>query len=140
MRMFTLVLSTVLAAAPALMAPKSENWIEVRSPHFIVLTNGSEKQGRRVGDQFERVRSVFRAAFPGYITERPECRFFTEPLHADGHGSWLGSSTLRVLGAVRSLTVRRAVLVSRCTAGLVSQRLSRLGRLGDRKEVTHGST
>jgi tetratricopeptide (TPR) repeat protein len=65
MRMFTLALSTVLAAAPALMASKSENWIEVRSPHFIVLTNGSEKQGRRVGDQFERMRSVFRAAFPG---------------------------------------------------------------------------
>src|SRR5215469_16564153 len=39
-------------------------WLEMRSPHFVVVTNGSEKQGRRVADQFERMRSVFHALFP----------------------------------------------------------------------------
>src|SRR5499425_1416088 len=39
-------------------------WLAMRSPHFVVVTNGSEKQGRRVADQFERMRSVFHALFP----------------------------------------------------------------------------
>jgi tetratricopeptide (TPR) repeat protein len=43
---------------------KVENWIEVRSPHFIVATNSNEKQARRVADQFERMRSVFHTLFP----------------------------------------------------------------------------
>jgi len=50
------------AAAPA--RDKVENWIEVRSPHFVVATNSSEKQARRIADQFERMRSVFHVMFP----------------------------------------------------------------------------
>ena len=41
-----------------------ENWIEVTSPHFVVATNSSEKQARRMADQFERMRSVFQKLFP----------------------------------------------------------------------------
>jgi len=51
----------------AVLAPardKPENWIEVRSPHFTVVTNSNEKQGRHIADQFERMRSVFHVAFP----------------------------------------------------------------------------
>jgi tetratricopeptide (TPR) repeat protein len=55
-----LVLATTLAPA----RDKTENWIDVRSPHFTVITNSNEKQGRRVADQFERMRSVFHVAFP----------------------------------------------------------------------------
>lgn len=61
-RLISLVL--LFAAAPVLARDKAENWIEVRSPHFVVVTNSNEKQGRRVADQFERMRSVFHAAFP----------------------------------------------------------------------------
>src|SRR5579872_4481405 len=50
------------AAAPA--RDKVENWVEVRSPHFVVATNSSEKQARRIADQFERMRSVFHVMFP----------------------------------------------------------------------------
>jgi Tfp pilus assembly protein PilF len=61
-RLFLLlpILATVLAAA----RDKAENWTEVRSPHFTVVTNSNEKEGRRVADQFERMRSAFQAAFP----------------------------------------------------------------------------
>jgi len=59
---FFLLLPLLAAVAPA--RDKAENWIEVRSPHFTVITNSNEKQGRRVADQFERMRSVFHAAFP----------------------------------------------------------------------------
>jgi len=43
---------------------KAENWVEVRSPHFSVVTNSNEKQARRVADQFERMRSVFHTLVP----------------------------------------------------------------------------
>ena len=43
---------------------KQDNWLEVQSPHFIVVTNSNEKQGRRIADQFERMRSVFHVEFP----------------------------------------------------------------------------
>jgi len=55
-----LVLATALAPA----RDKTENFIQVQSPHFTVITNSNEKQGRRVADQFERMRSVFHVAFP----------------------------------------------------------------------------
>ncbi len=42
----------------------SENWVEVRSPHFVVLTDSNEKQARHVADQLERVRSVFHVLLP----------------------------------------------------------------------------
>ena len=61
-RLFLLL--TLFAASLAPTRDKSENWIEVRSPHFIVLSNSSEKQARHVADQFERMRLVFHAEVP----------------------------------------------------------------------------
>ncbi|HYK49473.1 MAG TPA: hypothetical protein VEU94_07085, partial [Terriglobales bacterium] len=43
---------------------KPDNWIEVRTPHFIVVTNSNEKQARHLADQFERMRFVFHKIFP----------------------------------------------------------------------------
>ena len=54
----------LFAVAPTPARDKPENWIEVRSPHFRVVINSNEKQGRRIADQFERMRSVFHVAFP----------------------------------------------------------------------------
>lgn len=57
----------LLMLASAALAPardKVENWIEVRSPHFFVATNSNEKQARKIADQFERMRALFRALFP----------------------------------------------------------------------------
>jgi Flp pilus assembly protein TadD len=61
-RFFLLV--PLLAVALASARDKAENWTEVRTPHFTVVTNSNEKQGLRVADQFERMRSVFHVAFP----------------------------------------------------------------------------
>jgi tetratricopeptide (TPR) repeat protein len=63
--MFRRILLSLLLAVP--LAPardKTETWIQITSPHFVVATNASEKQGRRVADQFERMRSLFHAVFP----------------------------------------------------------------------------
>ena len=52
------------------IAQKSEGgekpWIEVKSPHFRVLTDAGADDGRRVAREFERLRAVFAARFPEF--------------------------------------------------------------------------
>lgn len=43
--------------------PAADNWVEVRSPHFTVNTNGGEKEARKIADQFEQIRQMFHSAF-----------------------------------------------------------------------------
>ena len=45
------LVSSVFAAEP--------HWIRVASSHFLVLTNGDERQGREVAVHFEQMRAVF---------------------------------------------------------------------------------
>jgi len=59
-----LVVMVLATACTAVARDKVENWIQVRSPHFVVATNGNEKQARRIADQFERMRSLFHTLFP----------------------------------------------------------------------------
>jgi tetratricopeptide (TPR) repeat protein len=56
------VLLITVACAVASAAP--DQWINVSSSHFTVLTNSNEKQARHVLDQFERMRWVFQTLFP----------------------------------------------------------------------------
>ena len=58
------LLLALFTAALASAHDKPENWLEVRSQHFTVVTDANEKSGRRIADQFERMRSVFHVAFP----------------------------------------------------------------------------
>ncbi len=44
-------------------------WIELRSPHFRVITNGSTSDARRVAHEFEQLRSVFASQFPSFRLE-----------------------------------------------------------------------
>src|SRR5215471_3609020 len=48
---------------PARAADK--NWTEVRSPHFRVLTDGSDQDARRVAREFEQMRGAMSEVFPG---------------------------------------------------------------------------
>lgn len=57
---FLTVLQAVLLLAPSAFAQgQTQKWTEVQSPHFLVATNGSERQGRLLAGRFEAVRSVF---------------------------------------------------------------------------------
>jgi tetratricopeptide (TPR) repeat protein len=60
---FSIIFLTLFLLLAASWA-KQDAWIQVTSPHFLVVTNASEKQGRKVADQFERMRAVFHLAFP----------------------------------------------------------------------------
>ncbi len=39
---------------------KHENWVEVRSANFVVVSNAGEKQARKTAIRFEQIREVFR--------------------------------------------------------------------------------
>jgi tetratricopeptide (TPR) repeat protein len=64
MRRRILCLLVFAAALCRPCAAATEQWIEIRSAHFTVLTDAGEKQGRHVTDQFERMRWVFQKLFP----------------------------------------------------------------------------
>ena len=57
-------LGFLLVLVPSRASDRNQNWIEIRSPHFIVLSNAGEKEGRRVAAQFENMRALFRTVFP----------------------------------------------------------------------------
>ena len=42
----------------------SQQWVEIKSDHFTVITDSNEKQGKQVVDQFERMRWMFHTLFP----------------------------------------------------------------------------
>jgi len=43
---------------------KIEPWVEIRTAHFIVASDGGEKTARRFGDEFETLLRVFQATMP----------------------------------------------------------------------------
>ena len=53
------LLSAGLTAASQESRPKEERWLEVRSPHFVVVSNAGENSARRAAGDFERIRAVF---------------------------------------------------------------------------------
>jgi tetratricopeptide (TPR) repeat protein len=63
MRIFPTALLLVLAAIPATAATPPP-WVEVRSPHFVVITDTNEKQARKLAGQFERMRDLFHKVLP----------------------------------------------------------------------------
>lgn len=59
-----LVLLPLALASLGWAREHTANWVEVRSPRFTIVTNSSEKQGRRIAVQFERMRAIFQEAYP----------------------------------------------------------------------------
>lgn len=61
------LLRSIAVASLFFLAPvaahAADNWIEVRSQHFTVNTNASEKDARKIADQFEQIRQMFHSAF-----------------------------------------------------------------------------
>jgi hypothetical protein len=45
--------------SPLAFAKDEPKWIEVRSPHFSVITDAGEKRGREVALRLEQMRGVF---------------------------------------------------------------------------------
>lgn len=54
----------LLSAVAPSAAGQSDAWLQVRTPHFVIVTNSNEKEGCRTAHQFEGMRSVFQRVFP----------------------------------------------------------------------------
>jgi Tfp pilus assembly protein PilF len=62
-RPFALLLC-LLAIGGHAFADSTPHWVEVRSPHFVVLTDSNEKDARKLAGQFERMRTLFHTVLP----------------------------------------------------------------------------
>jgi tetratricopeptide (TPR) repeat protein len=54
----------ILLVAATGARDKPEDWLEIRSAHFVVVSNANPKQAQNVADQFERMRALFQKALP----------------------------------------------------------------------------
>jgi Tfp pilus assembly protein PilF len=54
----------MFGAAKVAAGATPERWVETRSTHFVVLTDASEKEARRLASQFERMHMVFHTLLP----------------------------------------------------------------------------
>lgn len=63
-----LVSVTIAILLLSSLSEARQNWIEVRSPHFLVITNAGEKRGHDAAMHLERIRAFFRQllAVAGY--------------------------------------------------------------------------
>jgi hypothetical protein len=57
------------------------SWLEVRTPHFLIVSNAPEKDARKAAHQFEGMRSVFQGVFP-------EADLDNGPKYSVGSRSW----------------------------------------------------
>jgi len=55
---------TVLVSLAAPAAERTDEWLEISSPHFRIISNSAEPDARRTARQFERMRSAFQKIFP----------------------------------------------------------------------------
>ena len=65
----SLLFALTIVATARVATAREKPWIEVRSPHFRVLTDGSANDGRQVALDFEKMRYVFATQFPKYRLE-----------------------------------------------------------------------
>lgn len=75
MRNSALCAAVAICAGVALLAlpvraAEHDKWLEVRSPNFIVVSNGSEGDARKVALQFEQIRQLFRDSL-AYTRDHP---------------------------------------------------------------------
>jgi len=57
-----LILCGILA--PRALSAANDKWIEAKSPHFVVVTNGNDRSARNLARQFEQIRSAIAIGWP----------------------------------------------------------------------------
>jgi tetratricopeptide (TPR) repeat protein len=68
--LFFSVLWFVAFCAPTVRADGLPGkWVEVRTPHFIVASNASQRSAQEIAEQFEQIRTLFSRALPVPVPE-----------------------------------------------------------------------
>lgn len=70
-RRWLVVMAAFLLGLSGWLGAQDKPWLEVRSPHFRVISNGSDHDARHVARAFEQMRAVFASQFPGFALEAP---------------------------------------------------------------------
>lgn len=70
-RRWLVVMAAFLLGLSGWLGAQDKPWLEVRSPHFRVASNGSDHDARHVARAFEQMRAVFASQFPGFALEAP---------------------------------------------------------------------
>jgi tetratricopeptide (TPR) repeat protein len=70
--MFKKLCCLVFLAVCSRATASTDQWIEIRSPHFTLISDAGEKQARRTLDQFERMRWLFQTLFPKFNVDPAE--------------------------------------------------------------------
>jgi tetratricopeptide (TPR) repeat protein len=65
------LLAVTLGTAPAAALPRQEAWIQLRTPHFTLFSNASERTARGIGLDLERLRSALSQLNPGLELTSP---------------------------------------------------------------------
>lgn len=69
MRRFLVPIGAILLF-PSMGAGASAPWLEVKSQHFTIITNSSEKEARRTAWKFEQVRQALQIIWPWAAVDR----------------------------------------------------------------------
>ena len=67
-----ILLLAILFLTPGLCLASTDQWVQVSSDHFTVVTNANEKEGRHLLDQLERMRWTFQKLFPKWNVDPDE--------------------------------------------------------------------
>jgi Tfp pilus assembly protein PilF len=68
MKNWRLICGLFLLFASPIMAT-DETWVQVRSPNFLVISDGSEKQAREIAVGFEQIHNLFGLILPHWRTD-----------------------------------------------------------------------
>jgi len=63
-RILTLVLTLGVFFTTTAASAADDKWVEVKSAHFVVITNGNERSARNLAWQFEQIRSAIEIGWP----------------------------------------------------------------------------
>jgi tetratricopeptide (TPR) repeat protein len=84
-----LALCLVLFCGRGAASDRPDTWIEVRSPHFVVASDGGEKRARRIAQQFEQLRVVFHSSFPSLRVDPGQPILIVAAKDEDAMKEWL---------------------------------------------------
>jgi TonB family protein len=110
-----LFVSFLATCAPSAGA-QTDTWLEVHTPHFLIVTNSNEKEGRRVARQFEGMRSVFQRVFPDAELDRAASMLVfavqdKRTLREFEPEAYLGAGQLNLVGLFLSAPEKNYILI-----------------------------
>src|ERR1700674_246722 len=84
-----LALCILLLCGRGATPDRADQWIEVRSPHFVVASEVGEKRARRIAQQFEQLRAVFHSSCPAFRADPGQPILIIAVKDEDAMKEWL---------------------------------------------------